>query len=62
MEQALFKCLFGKANDLIVKLMASVTSDVSLQYRSCYQNVLNYNNGSKCQKLTEIKKVEFHWL
>ena len=40
-----FKCLFLNANDSVLKLMLSVTSGVSLWYRPCYKNVLNYDNN-----------------
>ena len=35
--------------------MVSITSGVSLLgYRPCYENMLNYDNGNKCQKLATI--------
>ena len=54
MTLAPFKCLFWNANNSIVKLMVSMTNGVSLGYRPCYKNMLNYENDNKCQKLTTI--------
>ena len=51
------KCLFWNANDSIVKLMVSITSGVSLWYRTCYRNMsttTNYDNDNKCRKLTTV--------
>ena len=39
-----FNCLFWNANDSVVKLMVSITSDVSLRYRPCNENMLNQDN------------------
>ena len=50
------KCLIWNADDSIVKLMISITSGVSLWYRPCYNNILNYDRGSKRLKLTAIQK------
>ena len=33
------------------KVMVSVTRGVSLSYRPCYKNMLNYDNDNKCRKL-----------
>ena len=46
------KCLFWNANDWTVKFMVSITSDISLCYRLCYKNMINYN--STCWKPTAI--------
>ena len=35
--------------------MISITSDVSLWYKSCCKNKLNYDNDNKWKKLTAIK-------
>ena len=48
------KCLFWNVNDSIVKLMVSIASGVSLRYRACYRNMLNYDNDNKYRKLTTI--------
>ena len=53
-EMSTIKCLFWKANDSIVKLMVSITSGVSLWYRLCYKNMLNYDNDNKCWKSMAI--------
>ena len=53
-EWAPFKRLFWNANDSVAKLSVSITSGVSLWYRPRYENVLNYDNGNKCQKLTTM--------
>ena len=60
MDLAPFKCLFWNTNDSVLKLMVSITSDVSLWYRSCYRNMLHYDNGNKCRKLTTIQSR--YWL
>ena len=52
MEWAPFKCLFWNVNYSVVKLMVFITSSVSLWYRPFYKNMLNYDNGNKCRKLT----------
>ena len=39
------KCLFWNANGSVVKLMVSIISGVSLWYRPCYKNMLNYDNS-----------------
>ena len=44
--------------------MVSITSSVSLWYRPCYKNMLNYDNGNKYQKLATstfsliVEKIE----
>ena len=48
------KYIFWNANDSIVELMVSITSGVSLRYSPCYKNMLNYDNGNKCRKLTAM--------
>ena len=53
-EWAPFKRLFWNANYSVTKLSVSITSGVSLWYRPRYKNVLNYDNGNKCQKLTTM--------
>ena len=35
--------------DSVVKLMVSITNGVSLWYRPCYKNILNYDNDNKCR-------------
>ena len=49
-----FKCLFWNASDSIVKLTVYITSSVSLRYRTCYKNMLNYDNN-KYRKLPKYK-------
>ena len=44
----------SNGNDSTVNLMIYFISHVSLWYRPCYKNMLNYENKSKCQKLTTI--------
>ena len=61
MEWALFKCLFWNANDLIVKLMVSITSGVSLWYRPCYKNV-KLRQRQQMPKICDSIKVDFLWL
>ena len=48
MKWTLLKCLFWNANDWVIRLMVSFTSCVSLQYRPCCKNMLNYDNDNKC--------------
>ena len=59
MEWASFKCLFWNANGSVVKLMISVTSEVSLWYIPCHENMLNYDNDINYWKLTTIKNLVF---
>ena len=54
MEWLPFKCLFWNASDSIVKLTVYITSSVSLRYRTCYENMLNYDNN-KYRKLPKYK-------
>ena len=35
--------------------MVSFTGGVSLSYRPCYENRLNYDNENKCQTYDDIK-------
>ena len=49
-----FKRLFCDANDSVSELMISIKSGVSLRYRPCYKNMLNYDNDSKCLKLATL--------
>ena len=35
--------------------MVTITGGVSLWYRPCYKNMLNYDNDNKCLKVTTIK-------
>ena len=51
---SVIKCLVWNGNDSVVKVMVSITSGVSLRYRPCYKNMLNYDNDNKCRKLTTI--------
>ena len=48
------KYVFWNANDSFVNLMVSNTVGVSLWYRPCYKNMLNYGNDNKCRKPTTI--------
>ena len=54
-----FKRLFCDANDSVSELMISIKSGVSLRYRPCYKNMLNYDNDSKCLKLATLYKSRF---
>ena len=56
MEWAPFNSLFLSTNHCTAKLTISITSDVSLWDRPCYENMLNYDSKNKCQKLTTIQK------
>ena len=53
-----FKCLFWNRNDSFIKFMVSITSSISLRYRSCYKNMLNYENDNNFRNLT--KKSRFY--
>ena len=46
MDWTQFKCLFWNANDSLEKLMVSVSSGVSLWYRTCYKNISNYDSDN----------------
>ena len=48
------KCLFWNPKYSVVKLTVSITSSISLRYRPRYENMSNYDNDSKCRKLTTI--------
>ena len=64
MKWASFKCIFWNANDSAVKLMVFITSDISLQYRPCYKNMLNYDSDNKYDnmKIYDNIKIYFPWL
>ena len=56
-EWELFKCLFWKANNSIVKFMISIRSDVSFWYRS--KVMLNYDNVNNSKKLCKYRSRFF---
>ena len=41
-----FNRLLWNADDSVIKFMVSITSGVSLWYRFCYKNVLNYGTST----------------
>ena len=47
-------CPFWYPNDSVAKLMISIRSGVSLWYRPCYKNMLNYDKDNNIWKLTTI--------
>lgn len=51
MEWVPLKCLFGNANDSILKLTVSITRSDSLCYRPCYKTMLNHNDDENLQQL-----------
>ena len=61
MEWAPLECLLWNANESVVKLMVSIPSGVSLWYRPCYKNMLDYDNTTNVVNYNNIK-VDFLWL
>ena len=49
-----FKCQFWNTNGSIANLKVSIASGVSLRYRPCYINMLNYDSDNKWRKPTTI--------
>ena len=55
MEWAPIKCLFWNANDPVGKSMVSIISGVSLWYRPCHTDLLNYDNDKNAESLRQCK-------
>lgn len=48
------KAYFKMGNDLVLNLMIFIASDISLWYRSHYQNMWKYKDKNIWKKLTTI--------
>ena len=53
--------LYLRWNEHHLKLMVYITSGVSFWYRPYYENVSNYDNDNKCQKVRQYIKIDFLW-